>query len=209
MRRSAARQAALDWLQWMDLADRAGEKLESLSKGNQQKVQFISAVLHKPSFAVLDEPFSGLDPLNQDFFAQIIRGLRDDGMTVLLSAHQMPLVEKLADRVLLMNRGLEVLSGTMEEIRRQTRAVTRLGLKVRGKADPDALARHPAVAGVESNGNGQLVLLLRDGAVLSDLLVQAGTKLDVIEVHSERLSLHDIYVQALGHKDLVQNDEAD
>jgi ABC-2 type transport system ATP-binding protein len=198
MRRKAAQAAALQWLDRMGLADRAGVKLDALSKGNQQKVQFISSVLHKPAFAVLDEPFSGLDPLNQEFFANLIRELRDEGMTVLLSAHQMQLVEKLADRVLLMNFGREVLSGTVNEMRQKTKAVTRLGLHVRGKADPTVFNGHPAVVGVESNGNGTLVLLLRDGAVLSDLLVQAGTRFDVIEVHTERLTLHDIYVQALG-----------
>jgi ABC-2 type transport system ATP-binding protein len=121
----------------------------------------------------------------------------------------MQLVEKLADRILLMNRGREVLSGTVDEIRRKTQAATRLGLSVRGTADPAAFAGHPAVAGVESNGNGQLVLLLREGAVLSDLLVQAGSKLDVIEVHSERLTLHDIYVQALGDGAPIPGDEDD
>src|SRR5207248_1202194 len=158
----------------------------------------ISAILHRPAFVVLDEPFSGLDPLNQEFFAQLIRELRDAGMTVLLSAHQMQLVEKLADRVLLMNHGREVVSGTLDEMRRRTKATTRLGLHVRGSADPTIFDGHPAVVGVESNGNGTLVLLLREGAVLSDLLVQAGTRLDVLEVHTERLTLHDIYVQALG-----------
>jgi hypothetical protein len=97
----------------------------------------------------------------------------------------------------------------MEEIRRQTRSITRLGLRVRGTADPAALAGHPAVVGVEHNGNGHLVLLLREGAVLSDLLVQAGSRLDVIEVHSERLTLHDIYVQALGKGAVVPNDQDD
>ena len=105
MRKAAARTAALQWLDRLGLADRADVKLDALSKGNQQKVQFISAILHRPAFVVLDEPFSGLDPLNQELFARIIRDLRDEGMTVLLSAHQMQLVEKLADRVLLMNHG--------------------------------------------------------------------------------------------------------
>ncbi len=198
MRRADARTAALEWLEWMGLRDRTDEKLGSLSKGNQQKVQFISAVLHRPTFAVLDEPFSGLDPLNQEFFSQLIRGLRDQGMTVLLSAHQMQLVEKLADRVLLMNRGREVLSGTVDELRQKTQARQRLSLRVRGHADPTLFAGHPAVAGVEHNGNGHLILLLREGAVLADLLVDAGMGLDLIDVQTERLTLHDIYVQALG-----------
>jgi len=201
MRRRSAREAAMQWLDCMGLADRAHNKLDALSKGNQQKVQFISSILHRPSFAVLDEPFSGLDPLNQEFFAQLIRDLRDQGMTVLLSAHQMQLVEKLADRLLLMNRGREALSGTVDQIRKQTQATTRLGLQVRGKADPSVFDNHPAVVGVESNGNGKLVLLLREGAALSDVLVHAGTKLDVIDVHTERMSLHDIYVQSLGGED--------
>src|SRR4051812_34607727 len=177
MKRAAARASAIKWLEHLGLAERANVRLDALSKGNQQKVQFISAVLHRPAFAVLDEPFSGLDPLNQEFFATVIRELRDGGMTVLLSAHQMQLVEKLADRILLMNRGREVLSGTVDEMRRQTQAVTRLGLRVNGKADPTVFDGHPAVVGVETNGNGKLVLLLRGGAVLSDLLVRAGTRL--------------------------------
>lgn len=201
MRRADARAAALKWLDHLALGDRAHVKLDALSKGNQQKIQFISAVLHRPAFVVLDEPFSGLDPLNQELFARVIRGLRDDGMTVLLSAHQMQLVEKLADRVLLMNHGKEVLSGTVAEMRQKTGAVSRLGLHVRGNADPKLFDNHPAVVGVESNGNGTLTLLLREGAVLSDLLIRAGTRMEVLEVHSEKLTLHDIYVQALGGSD--------
>ena len=119
-------------------------------------------------------------------------------MTVLLSAHQMQLVEKLADRVLLMNHGKEVLSGTVAEMRQKTCAGSRLGLHVRGNADPKLFEGHPAVVGVESNGNGTLTLLLHEGAVLSDLLIRAGTRMEVLEVHSEQLTLHDIYVQALG-----------
>jgi ABC-2 type transport system ATP-binding protein len=198
MRKADARTAAHDWLQRMGLANRAHDRLETLSKGNQQKVQFISAVLHKPAFAILDEPFSGLDPLNQEFFSRLIRELRDEGMTILLSAHQMQVVEKLADRVLLINRGREVVSGTMDEIRRKTEAGARLGLRVRGTADMSVFADHPAVAFAETNGDGMVSLVVREGASLSDLLVRAGGALDVLEVRSERMTLHDIYVQAMG-----------
>ena len=98
MDRRVARASALDWLKRMDLADRAREQLKAFSKGNQQKIQFISAILHQPVLAVLDEPFSGLDPLNQDFFLSLIQELRASGTTVVLSAHQMQLVERSADR---------------------------------------------------------------------------------------------------------------
>ena len=84
-----ARTEARRWLARFGLADREHERLEALSKGNQQKVQFASAILHRPRVALLDEPFSGLDPVNQDLFVGIIRDLRDAGTTIVLSAHQM------------------------------------------------------------------------------------------------------------------------
>ncbi len=140
MERAAARLAAEQWLERLDLLDRAHEKLDTLSKGNQQKVQFIASILHRPLFAVLDEPFSGLDPINQDLFLDILRELRDGGTTVLLSAHQMQLVERLADRVLLMNRGRCILQGTIDEIRRSASASSRILLKVEGDPDVSRLA---------------------------------------------------------------------
>ncbi|HEV7764629.1 MAG TPA: ATP-binding cassette domain-containing protein [Thermoanaerobaculia bacterium] len=117
MTRAAARAAALQWLERLELLDRAREPVKALSKGNQQKVQFISAVLHAPSVAVLDEPFSGLDPMNQDLFLTLLRDLADDGTTVLLSAHQLQLVERIADELVVINRGQVILKGTVEEVR--------------------------------------------------------------------------------------------
>lgn len=117
MTRAAARAAALHWLERLELLDRAKEQVKALSKGNQQKVQFISAVLHKPSVAVLDEPFSGLDPMNQDLFLTLLRNLAEDGTTVLLSAHQLQLVERIADELVVINRGQVILQGTVDEVR--------------------------------------------------------------------------------------------
>ncbi len=111
-----AERAARGWLERLDLANRDQDKLGTLSKGNQQKVQFAAAVLHRPRFAILDEPFSGLDPLNQELFLRLVRELRDDGTTVLLSAHQMALVERLADRAIVMHRGRALLEGPIAEL---------------------------------------------------------------------------------------------
>lgn len=104
------------WLERVDLKDRADERVDALSKGNQQRLQFVAAIMHRPVLAVLDEPFAGLDPVSQEFFLDLVRELRDAGTTVLLSAHQMDLVERVADRVLLMNRGREILAGTPSEL---------------------------------------------------------------------------------------------
>jgi len=107
---------ALAWLDRMGLADRRDERIDSLSKGNQQRVQFIAAILHQPAIAVLDEPFTGLDPVSQEFFLDLVAELKRSGTTIVLSAHQMDLVERAADRVLLMNQGREILSGGITEL---------------------------------------------------------------------------------------------
>ncbi|HEX6047934.1 MAG TPA: ATP-binding cassette domain-containing protein [Gemmatimonadaceae bacterium] len=197
MSRSDAARAAAAWLERFALADRANEPLKALSKGNQQKVQFASAVLHRPRFAILDEPFSGLDPLNQDLFVRTIHELREGGTTVLLSAHQMQLVERLADRVILLSRGREVLRGTIAELRRKWSAGQRLVVRLASEADPSALAGHPAVRQVERTAADELTVLTDDDTPLSELLVAIGSRYAVTSLHAEQLPLHDIYVRSV------------
>ncbi|MCC6245975.1 MAG: ATP-binding cassette domain-containing protein [Gemmatimonadaceae bacterium] len=119
MARLAADRAADEWLERLGLADRVKEPVKSLSKGNQQKVQLAAALLHGPKLAILDEPFSGLDPVNQEFLLGLIRDLSSRGTTVLFSAHQMQLVERLADRLVIMNAGRIVLEGAPDVIAEQ------------------------------------------------------------------------------------------
>ena len=111
MNREQAKAAAREWAERMEVSQYLDDKLETLSKGNQQKVQVAAAVLHRPRVAILDEPFSGLDPINQEMMLEVIRHLRDQGTTVILSAHQLELVERLADHVYLLAKGRRVISG--------------------------------------------------------------------------------------------------
>ncbi|HSJ09066.1 MAG TPA: ATP-binding cassette domain-containing protein [Longimicrobiales bacterium] len=198
MERAAARAAADRWLARMSLEGRAREPLKSLSKGNQQKIQFISAVLHRPRFAVLDEPFSGLDPLNQDFFLDLIRELRDEGTTVLLSAHQMQLVERIADRVIVMNLGQTVVSGTLSDVRRRWTTGSRLLVRV-GSPPPDGFFadRAPAVTVMHPEADA-VELFIADGVPLGPLLAEVGTALDVRGIESRPVTLHDVYVGAIA-----------
>jgi ABC-2 type transport system ATP-binding protein len=131
MGRRAALAAAEAWLERFGLRDRARERVDALSKGNQQKVQLVAAILHGPAFGIFDEPFSGLDPINQDLFLDVFAELRAAGTTIVLSAHQMQLVERAADRILLVHRGREVLSGTLDEIRRRAGAASLHDIYVR------------------------------------------------------------------------------
>ena len=116
LNRAESRRVAQMWIERLELKQYAKSKLETLSKGNQQKVQIATAVLHRPALVVLDEPFSGLDPINQELMVKLIREIREEGATILLSAHQLSLIERLADHVMIIAKGREVLSGTVGEI---------------------------------------------------------------------------------------------
>ncbi len=198
MERPAARSAAMEWLEKLDLADRAEDKLNALSKGNQQKVQFIGAVLHRPAFAILDEPFSGLDPLHQDLFLEILRELRDAGTTVLLSAHQMHLVERVADSVLLLSRGREVLSGRIEDIMAEARTSSRIFLELADEPVASLLASYPAAVHVERQANGEFAIELAGETALSSFLGTVARQHEIRAIRSEEIDLHEIFVRQVS-----------
>jgi len=114
-----AKQKALDWLRRFELESYAKRKVEELSKGNQQKVQFITAILHNPEYIVLDEPFSGLDPVNQILLKDILQELKQQGKAIIFSTHQMDSAEKLCDEICLVNHGKIVLEGSMKEVKQK------------------------------------------------------------------------------------------
>jgi ABC-2 type transport system ATP-binding protein len=117
--RSVARQRALAWLERVELEEWADHKVRDLSRGMQQKLQFVASLVHDPDLLILDEPFQGLDPINVDLLKGLIRELQDQGKTIVLSAHQMNLVEALCDRIVLINQGQAVLYGLLAEIKRR------------------------------------------------------------------------------------------
>lgn len=198
MRRPDARREADRWLERLGLADRAAEDLRDLSKGNQQKVQFISSIVHRPALAFLDEPFSGLDPLNQDLFLSLIRELRDAGTTVVLSAHQMQLVERLADRVVLIRSGRTADAGTVEQLRERWGAGRRLTLRLDGEPDISFLDLLDGVRSVRRTGADDVEIEIERETALSPLLEAIGRRLDVRALRTATVTLHDIYVRTVG-----------
>jgi ABC-2 type transport system ATP-binding protein len=106
------------WFERLDISDWWGRKVEDLSKGMAQKVQFISTVLHEPKLLIFDEPFSGFDPINANLLKEEILGLRDRGATIIFSTHNMASVEEICDHITLINKSRNILSGSVEEIRR-------------------------------------------------------------------------------------------
>jgi ABC-2 type transport system ATP-binding protein len=114
---SEAERRALSWLERLELASWSERKILDLSKGMQQKVQFIATVMHKPALLILDEPFTGLDPVNANLIKDIMLELRDQGSTVILSTHRMEQVEMMCDAICLINKGRDVLSGDLRAIK--------------------------------------------------------------------------------------------
>jgi ABC-2 type transport system ATP-binding protein len=206
--RRAARRAAADWLGRMGLSARARSKVSTLSKGNQQKIQFAGAVLHGPELAILDEPFSGLDPLNQELFLDLIRELRTRGTAVLVSAHQLDLVERLCDRFYLISRGRRLLAGTLAELRRAAVAGAGeiLEVDVHAPQGPPSPWRWRRDGGspVEvvwrplSGERARAEIALPEEENLSPLLADLSARHPVRRVHTRALSLHEIYVRAVG-----------
>ena len=110
------------WLERFSLSTRKRRKIEELSKGNQQKVQFVLSLIHEPMILILDEPFTGLDPINQLLIKNIIKEIQSDGKTILFSTHQMGQVERMCNRICLMNKGSVVLEGNLNEIKSSYRS---------------------------------------------------------------------------------------
>jgi ABC-2 type transport system ATP-binding protein len=117
MEEREAKRQAYRWLERFSLVDRASSRINELSKGNQQKVQFITAVLHRPQLLILDEPFAGFDPVNQVLLKDIFLELRAENIAIIFSTHQMEQVEKLCDSIALINKGKPVLSGSLREVK--------------------------------------------------------------------------------------------
>ena len=115
--RKEARRRAADWLERIDLPGVSRKKCQELSKGMQQKVQFLAAVMHDPDLIILDEPFSGLDPVNSALLNALIREQQDNGKTIIFSTHVLPQAEQICDRIFLINKGVKLLDATLGEIR--------------------------------------------------------------------------------------------
>jgi ABC-2 type transport system ATP-binding protein len=192
--RSEAAERASRWLERLGLGDWGRRRVEDLSKGMQQKVQFVGTVLHEPSLLVLDEPFSGLDPINQDLLEGIVREFNGRGATILFSTHLMDQAERLCQRVCLISRSRKVLDGDLQELKR----AERMGVVAVDFQGPSEWSRGPEVEGVEETPTG-LRLRLRPGADSQEVLARAvasGARISRFQEVEPRL--HEIFVRHAG-----------
>lgn len=193
MARDEARRQSLRWLDHFELSNYVHAKVDELSKGMAQKVQFIAAVMHEPDLVVLDEPFSGLDPVNQDVFREEIRAFARRGAAVLLSSHQMNLVEETCDRLFLIHSGRRVLYGSLPEIKAKY-GLHRVRLLVTDEAWSLPQEVMGLVAEAEQNGN-RWTCLLRADVTPARFVHTLAAEAPIEELHVARISLHDIFVR--------------
>lgn len=192
--RGEGRKRALHWLERLGLPEWADKKVEDLSKGMQQKIQFIGTVIHEPELLILDEPFSGLDPINQDVLEEIVMDFHGRGTTILFSTHLMDQAERLCQRVCLISRAKKVLDADLKELK----AAERKGLVTVEFDGPDRWLDGPEVQSIEA-ANGVTHLLLRDGADHQAILrrgVAAGATIYRFDLVEPRL--HEIFVRRVG-----------
>ncbi|MGQ2990113.1 MAG: ABC transporter ATP-binding protein [Brevundimonas sp.] len=198
---SEGRRRARDLLEQQGLGASRNKKMKELSKGMAQKVQLIASVVHRPEFVILDEPFSGLDPVNQQGLEAMIRGLAAEGATVLFSTHVMQHAERLCDKVVLLARGRKAFEGTVDE----ARATTPRFLELEGAIAPDAAAALPGVEAVEVLSDDGDVRVLR-AALGRGQGGQAALKaaflggLDVRRFEMREPSLHDAFIGLTGDR---------
>ena len=186
------------WLELFELTERRHDELKQLSKGNQQKVQLIAAVLHQPALVILDEPFSGLDPINQEKVVGFLKQLKQRGMTVILSAHQMAMVEKLADHMLLMAQGQVVLAGTLEQIRAQSQGQRQLKVGFSTAVSAEQLQQLSTVANVAACDNQLWLLTLSDDTTVATCLQQLLHLAELSQVEMQTADLHQLYLLAMA-----------
>ncbi len=188
-----ARTRATSWLERLDISRYADSRIEELSKGNQQKIQFIIAVLHDPDYVVLDEPFSGLDPLNQVLLNDILQDLKKCGKSVIFSTHVMHQAEQLCDDICLIDGGKVVLAGELNAIRA---GFGRETIKVEFTGDPGILDTIPYIRVVEKFANSAEVLLT-DTDRTAELVAELARRLDLRMFERRGPSLNTIFLETV------------
>ena len=182
------------WLDRFGLSDQGDRKVEELSKGNQQKIQFILSLLHDPDLIILDEPFTGLDPLNQILLKEIIQEKQDQGKTIIFSTHQMEQVERLCNNICLIDRGSIVVEGSLKEIRKK-HSSDAVEVRFSGDIDKNEIANYfkeleikeNTISGVLSKNPNQFLKWIN-------------TKVDVLSFQLKIPTLEQIFLEEVGNK---------
>lgn len=182
------------WLERFKVPEYMNKKVEELSKGNQQKIQFISAVIHKPELLILDEPFSGLDPVNVEMLKNAVLDLKDEGTTIVFSSHQMATVEELCENLCILLNGKPVVEGKLGDIKR---SFGKKNLRIHADYSLDFLKDFPGVVKVKRLAEG-MELQIESEAISQDIFQALQSRGFIRKFELEEPSLNDIFIEKVG-----------
>jgi ABC-2 type transport system ATP-binding protein len=186
---------AMSYLEKFELADRRNSKLEDLSKGNQQKIQFISTVIHDPDFIILDEPFAGLDPINTNLLKEIILDFKNREKVIIFSTHLMDFAEKMCDHLAMIEKGRIILDGALNEIKAN---YGRKNVSINYDGDISFLKDHPIIEKIVDYGNITSIRV-KDPEQTQELLkLLVDNKVKIKKFDANEISLQEIFIGLAG-----------
>lgn len=186
---------ANEYLKKFQLFDRKTSKIQDLSKGNQQKIQFIATILHDPEFLILDEPFSGLDPINTDLLRQIILDLKQQGKVIIFSTHLMDFAEKMCDYIAMIDNGKIILSGALKDLKAKY-GNRNVNLSYEGNIS--FLQKHPIIESIQDFGNTTGISVKEKSQTQDLLKLLLENNVIIRKFNANDISLHDIFVKLAG-----------
>ncbi len=192
--RKVALERAKHWLERFELINRAKNKIEELSRGNQQKVQIIISILHDPELIILDEPFSGLDPVNQELLKEILLDLKRENKAIIFSTHQMDQVEKLCDSICLINKGKPVLSGLLMDVKKMFGRNT---IHIEFDGDSESLKNLKYIKAVDVYPN-YAEITVEGNVEPTEVLKQIIDRVDLKKFEIKEPSLHSIFIDVVS-----------
>ena len=187
--------SAIKYLERFDLADRKNSKVVDLSKGNQQKIQFIATILHNPDFLIFDEPFSGLDPINTNLLKEIILEKKEEGKVIIFSTHLMEFAEKMCDHIAMIDHGKIILNGALDDIKRK---YANRNVSINYEGDISFLRNHPIIESIENFGNTTGIRVKDVNQVQELLKLLVNNNVIVKKFNADEISLHEIFVSLAG-----------
>ena len=182
------------WLERFEIPEYKNKKIKELSKGNQQKIQFISAIINNPKLLVLDEPFSGLDPINTELFVSVIRDFQKNGSMVVFSSHQLDHVESFCEELIVLEKGKVVIEGKIDQVKKDYK---KQNIKIIGDVDIEKLNSIPGVYQVIENVN-ELIVKIENEDVAQDVFEYVKTCKNIMKYDVEQATLSEIFIAKVG-----------
>lgn len=194
MKKEDAKAEVKKWLERFEVPQNLHKRVEELSKGNQQKIQVVAAVLHRPSLLILDEPFSGLDPVNVEMLKSAILDLKNEGATIVFSSHRMDHVEELCEELSIMHKGEAIVRGSLRDVKR---SFGRQNVQIKSDADLSPLAKLNGITSYTKTVEGGIFQVSDES--LADQLLNEALKIGPIRYFAiEEPSLQEIFIEKVG-----------